>query len=185
MAGELILLIEDDPMIVDALSYTLKKEGFEVRVAGDGESALRSAQSEPPDLILLDLMLPKVGGLEVCREVRKTSAVPILMVTARGEEMDRVVGLELGADDYIVKPYSPRELVARIRANLRRTVLQEAIPAAAAAAETTVTLGSVMICLERREVFKKGAKVHLSFREFELLSALLAADGAVVPASSY
>jgi two-component system response regulator VicR len=177
MAGERILLVEDDPMIVDALRYSLLKEGFEVLVASDGESGLRTALSERPDLILLDLMLPKMGGLEVCREVRKTSAVPILMVTARGEEMDRVVGLELGADDYIVKPYSTRELVARIRANLRRTALQEkALPVG-----RSVTLGSVVIDLDRREVSKAGVKVHLSFREFELLSALLAAGGAVVP----
>lgn len=177
MAGERILLIEDDPMIVDALRYSLLKEGFEVLVASDGESGLSSALSERPDLILLDLMLPKIGGLEVCREVRKTSAVPILMVTARGEEMDRVVGLELGADDYIVKPYSTRELVARIRANLRRTALQEK----ASPAGRSVTLGSVVIDLDRREVSKAAVKVHLSFREFELLSALLAAGGAVVP----
>lgn len=177
MAGERILLIEDDPMIVDALRYSLLKEGFEVLSEDDGESGLRSAISEQPDLILLDLMLPKMSGLEVCREVRKVSSVPILMVTARGEEMDRVVGLEIGADDYILKPYSTRELVARIRANLRRTVLQEKVPAV----ERTVTLGSISIDLDRREVTKDGAKVHLSFREFELLSALLAAGGAVVP----
>jgi DNA-binding response OmpR family regulator len=175
MAGERILLIEDDPMIVDALSYALLKEGFEVLTASDGESGLSSALSQQPDLILLDLMLPRMGGLEVCREVRKVSAVPILMVTARGEEMDRVVGLELGADDYIVKPYSTRELVARIRANLRRTARPER-----SAVTRTVKLGSVVIDLERREVYKDQTRVHLSFREFELLSALLAAGGAVV-----
>lgn len=174
MAAERILLIEDDPMIVDALRYSLTKEGFEVLTADDGEAGLRSALTDSPHLVLLDLMLPGMRGLEVCRELRKESSVPILMVTARGEEADRVIGLELGADDYIVKPYSTRELMARIRANLRR--------AAGAVSPTShgVTLGALRIDPTRREIHREDRLVHLSFREFELLLALLEAKGAVV-----
>lgn len=175
MAGERLLLIEDDPMIVDALSYSLGREGFELLTAGDGEEGLRIAIESRPDLVLLDLMLPGMGGLEVCRELRRVSTVPILMVTAKGEETDRVVGLELGADDYIVKPYSTRELVARIRANLRRAAV-----AAPPACAPVVTVGPLRIDLARREVVREGQLVHLSYREFELLRALLEAGGAVV-----
>ena len=174
MPGEHLLIIEDDPMIVDALGYSLLKEGFKLTTAGDGEAGLRAAIETHPDLVLLDLMLPRMSGLEVCRELRKVSSVPILMVTAKGEETDRVVGLELGADDYIVKPYSTRELVARIRANLRR------VGGMAAPASQPVALGSLRIDLARREVTRACQPVHLSYREFELLSALLEAGGAVV-----
>lgn len=174
MAAERILLIEDDPMIVDALKYSLTKEGFEVLTADDGEAGLRSALADAPHLVLLDLMLPGMNGLEVCRELRKASSVPILMVTARGEETDRVVGLELGADDYIVKPYSTRELVARIRANLRR------VAGAVSPEAHTVTLGALQIDPARREIRREGQLVHLSFREYELLLALLEAKGAVL-----
>lgn len=174
MAGERILLIEDDPMIVDALSYSLSREGFEVSAASDGLTGLRLAMTERPDLVLLDLMLPVMDGLEVCRELRKTSAVPILIVSAKGEESERVVGLELGADDYIVKPYSTRELVARIRTNLRRTGGLQ--PSSGPVAE----VGPLRIDLARHSVSRDGRTVHLSHREFELLSALLEADGAVV-----
>lgn len=175
MAADKILLIEDDPMIVDALSYSLIKEGFEVLTADHGEVGLRVALTDHPDLVLLDLMLPEMSGLEVCRELRKVSSVPILMVTAKGEETDRVVGLELGADDYIVKPYSTRELVARIRANLRR------VAGTVSPSSPSVVLGVLRIDPARREVSREGRPVHLSFREFELLSALLEAKGAVVP----
>lgn len=173
MAGERLLVVEDDVMILDALRYSLAKEGFDVIAAGDGPEGLRLALEGRPDLVLLDLMLPGMSGLEVCREIRKVSQVPILMVTAKGEETDRVVGLELGADDYIVKPYSTRELVARIRTNLRRA-------AAVPGPTTSFTLGELAIDTARREVAKGGRSVHLSFREFELLIALLEARGAVV-----
>lgn len=171
MAGEKILLIEDDPMIQDALGYTLEREGFEVLAALDGKKGLELAQDASPDLVLLDLMLPGVGGLEVCREIRRHSTVPILIVTARGEETERVVGLELGADDYIVKPFGTRELLARIRANLRRVGFTQG---------QTESVGPLSIDLARRQVQRRGEAVHLSFREFELLAALLAARGAVV-----
>lgn len=174
MSGERLLLIEDDPMIVDALSYSLSKEGFELLTARDGESGLRAAIESRPDLVLLDLMLPGLSGLEVCRELRRVSSVPILMVTAKGEETDRVVGLELGADDYIVKPYSTRELVARIRANLRRAAAVTTVPS------QVIAIGGLRVDLARREVARDGQPVHLSYREFELLLALLQAQGSVV-----
>ena len=126
MTDQTILVADDDEMIVDALRYQLEKEGYGVLVAHDGAQALALAQSRKPDLLLLDVMMPKMQGWEVCREIRRESTVPILMLTARGEEMDRVLGLELGADDYIVKPFAFRELLARIRANLRRVSFQAA-----------------------------------------------------------
>jgi two-component system, OmpR family, response regulator VicR len=171
MAGEKILLVEDDPMIQDALGYSLEKEGFEVLRAFDGEEGLKLARTCFPHLVLLDLMLPKMGGLEVCREIRRQSTVPILIVTARGEETERVIGLELGADDYIVKPFGTRELLARVRANLRRVGFSE---------KAEHQIGPISMNLSRREVSKNGELVHLSFREFELLEALLNAHGAVV-----
>lgn len=175
MAGETILLIEDDPMIQDALGYSLQREGFEVLQAFDGEVGLKMAKESSPHLILLDLMLPSMGGLEVCREIRRQSTVPILMVTARGEETERVIGLELGADDYIVKPFGTRELLARIRANLRRVGF---------VSQKIQALGPLSIDLGRREVSRDGHHVHLSFREFKLLTTLLEARGAVVERSA-
>ena len=115
-----ILVVDDEISVTDLISYNLEKAHYDVLVAHDGEAALASALEDKPDLILLDLMLPKIDGLDVCRELRKTSQVPIIMVTARGEETDRVIGLELGADDYLCKPFSMRELLARIKAVLRR-----------------------------------------------------------------
>lgn len=173
-----ILLADDDEMIVDVLSYQLKKEGYEVITARDGAEALALARSSAPDLILLDVMMPKLQGWEVCREVRRTSAVPILMLTARGEELDRVLGLELGADDYVVKPFSFRELLARIRANLRRVALDQRQPAAPSSER--VVLGPVVIDRSRHQVTRHAQPVTLSPREFDLLLALLDAQGAVV-----
>lgn len=173
--SERILLVEDDPMISDALSYSLSKEGFEVLQAFDGPEGLRLAKEAEPHLILLDLMLPTIGGLEVCREIRRFSTVPILMVTARGEETERVIGLELGADDYIVKPFGTRELIARIRANLRRVGFVE---------KKETKFGTVAIDFSKREVTRDGEPIHLPFREFELLAALAAAKGAVVERSA-
>ena len=125
MTHECILLADDDAMILDVLRYQLEKEGYQVLTAEDGQQALDLAQTGQPDLVLLDVMMPKLQGWEVCRELRRTSEVPILMLTARGEEMDRVLGLELGADDYIVKPFSFRELLARIHAVLRRAAYSQ------------------------------------------------------------
>jgi DNA-binding response OmpR family regulator len=173
-----ILLADDDAMIVDVLSYQLKKEGYEVIVARDGAEALVLARSGEPDLILLDVMMPKLQGWEVCQEVRRTSAVPILMLTARGEELDRVLGLEMGADDYVVKPFSFRELLARIHANLRRITLDRRQLAGPPAGR--VVLGQVVIDRDRYLVMRQGQPVPLSPREFDLLLALLDAQGAVV-----
>ena len=116
-----ILIVDDEPPIIDMLSYNLKRANYDVLVAYDGEQALAQAQKEQPDLIILDLMLPRVDGLEVCRTIRKERDVPIIMLTARREEIDRIAGLEMGADDYVVKPFSPQELVSRVRAVIRRT----------------------------------------------------------------
>lgn len=179
MANETILVADDDEMIVDALGYQLKREGYTVRAAGDGEEALRLARSLQPDLILLDVMMPKKQGWEVCRELRQESAVPIVMLTARGEELDRVLGLELGADDYVVKPFSFRELLARIHANLRRVAMQAA-PLSAENDREIVRIGSLAIDRRRYTVSRDGEAVALSQREYDLLLALLDAEGAVV-----
>ncbi len=179
MANETILLADDDELIVDALGYQLRKEGYTVCVAGNGEEALRLARSQGPDLILLDVMMPKKQGWEVCQEIRRESAVPILMLTARGEEMDRVLGLELGADDYVVKPFSFRELLARIHANLRRASFQN-VPPPVEANGAVVRIGGIEIDRRRYAVTRNGAQVPLSQREYDLLVALQEADGAVV-----
>lgn len=172
MANERILLVEDDAAIAEPLRYQLERHGYQVVAAGDGREALDVARRSVPDLVLLDLMLPGLDGIEVCRELRSHSPVPVLMMTARGEESDRVLGLEMGADDYIVKPFSFRELLARIRANLRRVALDTR-------SGGPVQLGPVRIDLARRAVTKDGQPVALSFREFELLGALALAQGAV------
>lgn len=178
MARPKILVADDDALIVDVLAYQLKKEGYEVVVAHDGEAALALAHSAQPDLILLDVMMPKMDGWEVCRELRRTSTVPVLMLTARGEELDRVLGLELGADDYIVKPFSFRELLARVRATLRRVAFEQ--QRAADQAQEQVVLGSVVIDRRRHVVTRNGQTVPLSPREYDLLLALVDAGGAAV-----
>lgn len=178
MTNERILLADDDDMIVDVLRYQLEREGYQVLTAGDGQQALALAQAARPDLVLLDVMMPKLQGWEVCRELRRTSTVPILMLTARGEEMDRVLGLELGADDYIVKPFSFRELLARVHAALRRAAYSQ--PPAEPPAERPITLGDIAIDLRRHAVTRSGAPVALSPREYELLVALHQAAGAVI-----
>ncbi|HRJ41008.1 MAG: response regulator transcription factor [Caldilineaceae bacterium] len=179
MTNERILLADDDEMIVDALRYQLEKEGYAVVVAYDGVQALEQAHAQNPDLILLDVMMPKMQGWEVCREIRRESTVPILMLTARGEEMDRVLGLELGADDYVVKPFSFRELLARIHANLRRVSFQNvALPVETDS--SVVQIGGIEIDKRRYTVARHGALVPLSQREYDLLVALQGADGAVV-----
>ncbi|MBE2235389.1 MAG: response regulator transcription factor [Anaerolinea sp.] len=178
MTNERILLADDDDMIVDVLRYQLEREGYQVLTAGDGQQALALAQTARPDLVLLDVMMPKLQGWEVCRELRRTSTVPILMLTARGEEMDRVLGLELGADDYIVKPFSFRELLARVHAALRRAAYSQ--PPAEPPAERPISLGDIAIDLRRHAVTRGGAPVALSPREYELLVALHQAAGAVI-----
>jgi len=187
-----ILLADDDEMIVDVLQHQLRKEGFDVLVAYDGEAALELARSQKPDLVLLDVMMPRLQGFEVCREIRRQSAVPILMLTARGEELDRIVGLDMGADDYIVKPFSFRELLARIRANLRRMTMmappdkQAAEPQAALPpvgdkqAGEGIQIGPIRIDRRRHVVTRNGAAVKLSLREYDLLLTLYDAGGALL-----
>ena len=177
MINTTILLADDDEMIVDILSHQLTREGYVVVTAGDGIQALELARTRQPDLVLLDVMMPGLQGWEVCRELRRESDVPILMLTARGEEMDRVLGLELGADDYIVKPFSFRELLARIRANLRRAALGRTPEPSQ---ENIVTIGSLAIDRRRHIVLRHGEAVALSQREYDVLLALIDANGAVI-----
>jgi two-component system response regulator VicR len=160
-----ILVVDDEASIVNIISFNLKKEGYEVVTAEDGEMALDMAKSEKPDLILLDIMMPKMDGYEVCRKIRKDSEVPIIMLTARADEVDKVIGLEMGADDYVTKPFGNRELIARVKANLRRTVKE--VPEVKEG--NIKAFGDITIDFDRYEVRKKGEIVNLTLREFELL----------------
>jgi DNA-binding response OmpR family regulator len=162
-----ILVVDDEPAIVDMLAYNLERANFEVAIARDGEEALAKAQQEQPDLIILDLMLPRLDGLEVCRALRRERDVPIIMLTARDSEVDRVVGLELGADDYVVKPFSVRELMARVKSVLRRS-----IPRPAETVSTAVRVGALVLDPSRHEVHWHGCEVDLTALEFELLETL-------------
>jgi two-component system, OmpR family, response regulator RegX3 len=168
-----ILLVEDEVSITEPLAEALRREGFETQVAGTVAEALELAKRDP-DLVLLDLMLPDGSGFDVCRELRKRSQVPIIMLTARGEEADRVVGLELGADDYVVKPFSAREVVARIRAVLRRTEAPEQPD------DGPVEVGALRVDPARREATIDGESIELSRKEFELLHLLIRNAGSVV-----
>lgn len=170
-----VLVVEDEESFSDALSYMLRKEGFEVSVAPTGTSALTQFDRTGADIVLLDLMLPEMSGTEVCRQLRQRSAVPIIMVTARDSEIDKVVGLEIGADDYVTKPYSPRELVARIRAVLRRQGTD-----APEVTTPTLAAGPVRMDVERHVVTVAGAGVQLPLKEFELLELLLRNAGRVL-----
>ncbi len=164
-----ILLVEDEAAIADSVAYSLRGDGFEVETAPDGLAALSLFRSFSPDLIVLDLMLPKLNGLDLCRMIRKDSAVPIIMLTARTEEIDRVLGLELGADDYVPKPFSIRELIARVKAVLRRT---EHVPVSDE--RDILTVGEIEMDLARRRVTVRGEAVHLPLKQFELLKLLMA-----------
>ena len=163
-----ILLVDDEPLITDSLSYSLQREGYEVKSARDGLSAIQAIQEFQPDLIVLDLMLPDISGLEVCRRLRATSTTPVIMLTARGEEIDRVLGLEVGADDYLAKPFSFRELLARIRAILRRVELDRQASQIQAMVLRQLSLDPVS-----RRVFKSDQELQLSGREFDLLAILM------------
>src|SRR6187431_1166131 len=171
-----VLVVEDVDSFVEALTVGLKREGFRVHVARDGAEALAVFDAVRPDLVLLDVMLPKVSGIDVCRELRGRSRVPIIMVTAKGSEIDTVVGLEVGADDYVTKPYRLRELVARIRAVLRRTPADSEI----ALSGDAVTVGDVSLDPERHEVVIRSEQVQLPLKEFELLGLLLENAGRVL-----
>ena len=171
--GRPILIVEDDKKTASLVELYLQREGFQTVIAHDGEKALELAQRHKPIFIILDLMLPVVGGWEVCRELRRFSDVPILMLTARGEEADRIAGLTIGADDYVVKPFSPRELVARVKAVLRRGRLR------AAREKTVLSHGALVLDLEKRKVSLKGRPVSLTPHEYKLLQALMSSPGRV------
>lgn len=169
---ESILIVEDEPALRDTLSYNLKKDGFTVEAVGDGRSAIESARRLKPDLIVLDLMLPEIDGFEVCRILRKEMITPILMLTARDDEIDRVVGLEVGADDYLTKPFSMRELMARVKAQLRRSrLLREELgkPVTTEKQHEKLTFGNLVINITRREVLLNDEPLALKPQEYDLL----------------
>jgi DNA-binding response OmpR family regulator len=163
MAGQRVLVVDDEPTVREVVQRYLERDGYLVRVAEDGHAALAAAGSWAPDLIVLDLMLPGLDGLEVCRRIREAGGTPVIILTAKGYEADRIVGLELGADDYVVKPFSPRELVARVRSVLRRA------NGPAARRPATLRAGDVLIDPASREVTVAGRPVLLTVREFDLL----------------
>jgi two-component system, OmpR family, response regulator RegX3 len=169
-----VLVVEDETSYSEALSYVLRKEGFDVAIAETGPDALTEFERGGADIVLLDLMLPGLPGTEVCRQIRQTSSVPIIMVSAKDTEVDKVVGLELGADDYVTKPYSPRELVARIRAVLRRGTVDEVDDASALEA------GHVRMDVDRHLVTVEGEIVKLPLKEFELLEYFMRNPGRVL-----
>ena len=177
MSGETILIVDDEPTIVEVVGLYLQREGFRVITAADGHAALRAVELQRPDLVVLDLMLPGLGGLEVTRRLRAGGALPIIVLTARGEEADRVVGVELGADDYVTKPFSPRELVARVKAVLRRT---NSVPAPPAPAEASaLAIGGLRLDAAARSVTLDGQPISLTVREFDLLQFLMRHPGQV------
>lgn len=174
-----ILIVDDEKPISDIIAFNLTNEGYAVEKAYDGEEAIEQFLKVQPDLVILDLMLPKMDGLEVCREIRKTSAVPVIMLTAKDSEIDKVLGLELGADDYVTKPFSNRELIARVKANLRRNALRDA----AQDDENTVNeivIGELIIHQDAYIISKRGEEIELTHREFELLHYLAKHIGQVM-----
>lgn len=173
-----ILLVDDDPLIIEPLQITLEQNGYTVLTAFSGEDALELARLQTPDLIVLDIMMPGIDGWEVCRQLRQRSTVPIIMLTALGEEVDRILGLELGADDYLAKPFNPRELIARIRALLRRIEFESQTPAKQQSERLTV--GSITLDLAERQAFLDGKELSLRYKEFDLLAVLLNRAGHVV-----
>jgi len=171
-----VLVVEDDTNLLEAIRYNLRKEGHDVVIASDGEQAIEAARKEKPDLIILDIMLPKMSGFEVCRILRKEMTVPILMLTAKADETDKIVGLEIGADDYMTKPFSMRELLARVRAMLRRAKMA----ATPSAAETTlIKIGDMEVDTGRHLVSLSGGLLDLSPKEFDLLVFLAKNRGLV------
>ena len=173
-----VLIVEDESSFSEALSFLLSKEGFDVSIAETGRAALEIFKAETFDLILLDLMIPEVSGIEVCRTIRTTSSVPIIMLTAKDSEIDKVVGLELGADDYVTKPYSSRELVARIKAVLRRGAVDD-LPKESG----ILSVGNIRMDIERHSVTVNGSPVALPLKEFELLEFLMRNEGRVLTRS--
>jgi DNA-binding response OmpR family regulator len=177
-----VLVVDDEPSLVATIAYSLKAQGYSVDTATNGASALESVTRQPPDVIVLDVMLPGIDGFDVCRRVRRTSAVPILMLSARGEEMDKIVGLEVGADDYLAKPFSMRELLARVRALLRRRdlLLQEIDDRADPA---VLSAGDIRIDIAAHVVTKRGESVALTPKEFGVLETLVRNRGRVLSPS--
>ena len=168
-----ILVVEDDPNILEALKYNLGREGYDTLTAVDGAQAIEAARANKPDLIILDIMLPKMSGFEVCRILRKEMAVPIIMLTARDDEIDKITGLDLGADDYMTKPFSMRELMARVRAMLRRMEIKTVIP------DTTTKFGDLEIDIRHHMITRAGIALNLSPKEFDLLVFLAGNKGLV------
>ena len=200
-SGQKVLVVEDEPSLVDTLEYSLARQGYEVRVATDGLKALESARKDPPDLVVLDVMLPSLDGYEVCRILRQEMSVPIIMLTARSDEVDKIVGLEVGADDYLTKPFSMRELMARVKALLRRVrmvreeVAGDARAVLAGLAEVAgeergsgdegisterLSFADLVIDLGRREMAFRGKVFHLKPKEFDLLVFLARNKGIVL-----
>ncbi|MDP3487281.1 MAG: response regulator transcription factor, partial [Bacillota bacterium] len=159
-----ILLVDDEAALLKGLKFSLEREGFTVLMADNGRQALEMAATERPDLIVLDLMLPEIDGLEVCRTIRQTSTVPIIMLTARSEDIDKILGLEMGADDYLTKPFNSRELIARIRAHLRRVNWSCVVPE-----EERIAFGVLSIDVPKRRVEVSGQGVELTAKEFDIL----------------
>jgi two-component system OmpR family response regulator len=168
-----ILVVEDDPNILEALKYNLGREGYDTLTAVDGAQAIEAARANKPALIILDIMLPKMSGFEVCRILRKEMAVPIIMLTARDDEIDKITGLDLGADDYMTKPFSMRELMARVRAMLRRMEIKTVIP------DTTTKFGDLEIDIRHHMITRAGIALNLSPKEFDLLVFLAGNKGLV------
>ncbi len=176
-----ILVVEDEPVLLETLAYNLKREGYEVLTASDGRQGVEMARRERPDLVILDIMLPGIDGFEVCRTLRREMTVPILMLTARTDEVDRVVGLEVGADDYVTKPFSMRELLARVKALLRRErLIREELAARQAEGREQLVFGDLTIDTASRTVFLRGEPVPLKPKEYDLLLFLARHRGMVL-----
>ena len=179
-----ILIVDDEKTIVDMLVYNLQKEGYDTLEANDGEEAVNVALKEKPDLVLLDIMLPKMDGLAVCKRIRQSLDIPILMISAKDEEIDKILGLELGADDYITKPFSVRELMARVKANLRKAEVTNKVSEEKNSDDKTeknlITVGDLSLDLNKFEVQVRGEVMDLTLREFEVLKYLANQPGQVV-----
>ncbi len=177
MSKARILLVDDDPHLREMLGYALRREGYELSEAGDGAEALRSFAQQPADLVVLDIMMPELDGLEVCRQLRRSSRVPIVFLSSKAEELDRVLGLELGGDDYVTKPFSPRELVSRVRAVLRRSQAPPLPPAEDQAVSEVMSMGPLRLDSQAHRCTVNGVDLGLTLTEFRMLQALLSAPG--------